>query len=230
MFDNHPDVLQALNARNKTLAKFWFSEPNARHCPRQELIGRSVLVIDVEDAFTGMLAQQLSAIGLNVTIVNFDKFHFFEGGWDLIVMGPGPGDPRNMNDSRIASVHSMVSGLLIKRQPMLAICLSHQILCMKFGFKLIRRNRPNQGAQRGIDFFGAYNRVGFYNTYVAKCNQEWASQTYDLPVKISKDDESNEIHALRGSHFVSMQFHPESILTQHGIDILADSAKKVMNI
>ena len=61
-----PQVTAALAARNTTLARFWLDErdPSAG----SELAGRRVLVVDAEDTFTGMLAHQLRALGLAVTV------------------------------------------------------------------------------------------------------------------------------------------------------------------
>src|SRR5262249_14878610 len=99
-FGERPEVRAALSSRNGDLAGFWLADtqPTAK---QPTLAGRSVLVVDAEDTFTSMIAHQLRALGLAVTVRRFDEKYAWDG-HDLIVMGPGPGDPRDTDDPRIA--------------------------------------------------------------------------------------------------------------------------------
>lgn len=227
-FGLDPDVQAALKQRNGGIADFWLSDADDRIRIDPALSGRKVLMVDAEDAFTAMLAQQLKSIGLDVTMCRFDEPALFKGDWDLAVMGPGPGDPRNMDDPRIASIRRAMSHLLAEKKSFLAVCLSHQILCLELGLELIQRASPNQGVQREIDFFGSPELVGFYNTYVAKCDSSQFARGEHSLIEVSRDAESNEVHALRGASFASIQFHAESLLTHRGVDIIASSVKRVL--
>lgn len=228
MFREEPLVMEALSSRTKNLAHFWFSNPHARKQPIPILTGKNILMIDAEDTFTNMLAQQLLAIGLHVTIRRNDEPGLLAGKWDLVVMGPGPGDPCNMNDNRIARMRIAVSNLYNEGSKFLAICLSHQMLCLELGFDLVRREVPNQGVQKEINFFGKSEYVGFYNTYVAKGNNNLFEKMNKLSVEVCYDEATSEIHALRSKRFASFQFHPESILTQYGINIICTCLKDII--
>lgn len=227
-FGLDPVVRAALQQRNSCIADFWLSDPAARVQLDPVFSGRKVLMVDAEDAFTAMLAQQLTSIGLDVTMCRFDEPAVFERHWDLAVMGPGPGDPRNMKDPRIASIRRALSYLLVEKRPFFAVCLSHQILCLELGLELIKRASANQGVQREIDFFGSRELVGFYNTYAAKCERSHFNLRDHALVEVSRDPESNEVHALRGSGFASLQFHAESLLTRRGVNIIASSLQRVL--
>ncbi|MFC5740522.1 anthranilate synthase family protein [Dyella tabacisoli] len=227
-FGLDPGVQAALKQRNGGIADFWLSDAEDRIRLDPALRGRKVLMVDAEDAFTGMLAQQLTAIGLDVTMCRFDDPALFERHWDLAVLGPGPGDPRNMDDPRIASLRRALTHLLAEKRAFFAVCLSHQILCLELGLELIQRKSPNQGVQQEIDFFGAREVVGFYNTYVARCDRSQFNLRGNSLVEVSRDAESNEVHALRGPGFASIQFHAESLLTRSGVDIIASSVKRVL--
>jgi phenazine biosynthesis protein phzE len=205
-----PRVQEELVRRNETLARFWLdSRP-----PASARCGRRVLVVDAEDTFTGMLAHQLRALGFAVTLRPY-RDGFDVEGFDLVVVGPGPGDPGDHTDPKMVLLDRLVRDLLASRQPMLAICLGHQVLSAALGLPLVRKDTPYQGVQREIDFFGQPERVGFYSTYTAVC----PSSSFD-GVEVSRDPRSGEVHALRGSSFAGVQFHPESVLTEHGIDLL----------
>jgi phenazine biosynthesis protein phzE len=185
------------------------------------LAGRRALIIDAEDTFSAMLAHQLRAIGLTVELTRFDAPHRFDD-HDLVVLGPGPGDPREADHPRMAHLTSAIEHLLSRRVPFLAVCLSHQLLCRHLGLGLRRRDVPNQGTQREIDLFGSRERVGFYNSYVACGRAEQLEVPGVGEVKVSLDAGTGEVHALRGPHFSSVQFHLESVLTQDGERLLGE--------
>ncbi|PPS67512.1 MULTISPECIES: anthranilate synthase family protein [Streptomyces] len=218
--DAHPLIRQALGRRNETIANFWLSEADQRAQPHPVLHGRRVLVVDAEDTFSAMLAHQLRAVGLTVEIGSFDTSHRFDD-HDLVVLGPGPGDPRETGHPRMARLTSAVEELLARRIPFLAVCLSHQLLCRHLGLELRRRDVPNQGTQREIDLFGSPERVGFYNSYSARARADRLEFPGVGEVKVCLDPGTGEVHALRGPHFGSVQFHLESVLTQDGERVLA---------
>ncbi|MEV8440597.1 anthranilate synthase family protein [Actinosynnema sp. NPDC051121] len=218
-FAEHPEVRDALRARNVDIAGFWLSENGSRDAVDPALVGLRVLVVDAEDTFTSMLARQLRALGLEVVVRRFDEPYDVRDA-DLVLMGPGPGDPRELGHPKIAHLRSTVERLLADRVPFLAVCLSHQVLSARLGLPLVRRDVPNQGVQLGVDLFGTPRRVGFYNTFAARS----ADDVLDLPgiglVEVCRDPRTGQVHALRGPHFASIQFHAESVLTQDGPAIL----------
>ncbi|CAL9654692.1 anthranilate synthase family protein [Streptomyces sp. enrichment culture] len=218
-FADHPSVREALGLRNDSIAGFWLAGRDAFAAGRPELAGRSVLVVDAEDTFTSMLDQQLRSLGLRVTVRRFDEDYAFEG-HDLVVMGPGPGDPQERAHPKMHHLHTAVGTLLRERRPFLAVCLSHQVLGLGLGLPLRRRTVPNQGVQKRIDLFGSAEHVGFYNTFALVSEDDEFTAEGLGRVRVSRDPATGEVHALRGPGFASMQFHPESVLTQDGPRIL----------
>ncbi|MBB5123186.1 anthranilate/para-aminobenzoate synthase component II [Streptomyces eurocidicus] len=214
-FGRHPRVRAALAERNTGIAGFWLAPDTERARTVPVLAGRRVLVVDAEDTFTSMIDHQLRAMGLTVTVRRFDEPYSFDG-HDLVVMGPGPGDPRELSHPKIAHLDAAIGTLLDERRPFLAVCLSHQVLSLRLGLELGRREVPNQGVQRGIDLFGSPERVGFYNTFAARSATDTVPYGTAGTVEVSRDPANGEVHALRGPHFASMQFHAESVLTQDG--------------
>ncbi|PZT74832.1 MULTISPECIES: anthranilate synthase family protein [unclassified Streptomyces] len=221
-FGDHPRVRDALGRRNETIASFWLEEERGRARPVPRLAGRKVLVVDAEDTFTAMIAHQLRAMSMEVTVVRFDEPYSFAP-YDLVVMGPGPGDPRDAAHPKIAHLREAVDMLLLERRPFLAVCLSHQMLSLRMGLDLRRRAHPNQGVQREIDLFDRRERVGFYNTFAAHS----VLDRFEVPgigtVEACREAESGEVHALRGPGFRSMQFHAESVLTGDGTRIVSEA-------
>jgi 2-amino-4-deoxychorismate synthase len=224
---SHPEVRALLERRNATLARYWFTEPGRRADRRPDLAGLDTLVVDAEDTFTAMLAAQLRSLGLAVRIESWHRVS--EADIDaarLVVLGPGPGDPRDREDPRVRAMAGLADRLVRGDRPFLAVCLGHQVTAAALGLEIVRRPTPNQGVQRTVDLFGRLEQVGFYNTFAARVDGPVAATSSRRgPVRTSRDPRTGEVHALRGRGFTSLQFHPESLLTRSGPDILADSIR-----
>ncbi|MEV4629736.1 chorismate-binding protein [Micromonospora sp. NPDC049523] len=217
-----PAVRAALAARNDRLARFWLEQraPGAALVPA--LAGRRVLIVDGEDTFTGMLAHQLRALGLAVELRPWhDAGAVGADRADLVVVGPGPGDPNQLDDPKMASLRGLLTGLLEQGRPTLAICLGHQLLSGLLGLRLHRRDAPYQGLQREIELFGTVRRVGFYSTFTALAEADELVTGYGS-VRVARDGGDGAVHALRGSTFAGVQFHPESVLSQDGLAVLGE--------
>lgn len=192
------------------------------------LEGRTVLMIYAEDTFAHMFAQQLRALGLLVTIQSFKEPALLLNILaDLVVMSSGPGNPCNMSDTRISTLCEILFRLLAERRPFFSVCLSHQMLCLKLGLDVVRRSLANQGVQSEIDFLGTKEIVGFYNSFVAKNEPNVIRDLNNMQIKVCYDSQYYEVHALRAPHFISLQFHLESLLTCNGIGIISYSLKGV---
>jgi len=119
-------------------------------------------------------------------------------------------------------MHGVVAARAGSGRPLLAVCLSHQILAGLLGLPLEPLAEPYQGTQRRVRAFGQDVRVGFYNTYTARARQ-------DLPgVAVSADARTREVVALRGPGTASVQFHLESILSADGVRLLTEIAADLL--
>ncbi|QKW04826.1 phenazine-specific anthranilate synthase [Streptomyces sp. NA02536] len=218
-----PSVREALVRRNEPLAPFWLTDPGARSTPRPALAGRRVLIIDAEDHFTAMGATLLRALGCEVEVRRYDEDYALQGP-DLVVVGPGPGDPRDRGHAKIDILYEVTGQLLEQDTPFLSVCLGHQVLSRTLGLDLVRRPVPNQGVQRAVDLFGSRELVYFYNSFTAVSGTDEIPSAPVRPgtVRIARDALGDEVLALRGPGFCSVQFHPASVMTRNGDRVLGD--------
>jgi len=216
-----PEVRAALAARNEHLARFWLDSRAPGELTMPALAGRTAVIVDGEDTFTAMLAHQLRALGLAVTVLPWNAVTPPEPTADLVVVGPGPGDPGDPRDPKMASLRALVAALLPAGRPLLGVCLGHQILSAHLGLALHRRDSPYQGLARDVDFFGAARRVGFYSSFCALSAADTFASPHG-PVAVSRDADDGTVHALRGPRFAGVQFHPESVLSRDGVQVLAE--------
>ncbi|SCF08657.1 phenazine biosynthesis protein phzE [Micromonospora purpureochromogenes] len=215
-----PEVRAVLAARNTPLARFWLEERVPGTTRLAGLAGRRALIVDGEDTFTGMLAHQLGALGLDVDVRPWQRAAPLDG-YDLVVVGPGPGDPGAITEPKMAALRALLADRLAAGLPTLAVCLGHQLLAGLLGLPLHRREAPYQGLQRDVRVFGTSRRVGFYSTFTALADRDRLGTRYG-PVEVSRDPADGAVHALRGPGFAGVQFHPESVLSRDGLAVLAD--------
>ena len=207
------DVLIALNSRNQRLAKFWLTD-QAGASPAPELTGKTVAILHGEDDFANMLCHVFAVQGMKPTVIRHEDFASFDG-YDLAVVGPGPGDPRDESSAKITTFRGAVDGLLASGQPFMAVCLGHQVLCDRLGLPLAYKDIVFQGTQSRVQLFGRDEAVGFYNTFVAR-----APASLPDGVTVEADPATGDIHLVAGPHFRGVQFHAESILTENGVAII----------
>ncbi len=211
------DVLLALNTRNQRLSKFWLTDQGGA-APAPELAGRSVAILHGEDDFANMLHHVFAVLGMKPTVIRHEDYR--PGGfdaYDLAVVGPGPGDPRDGDHPKIATFRGAVDELLAAKKPFLSVCLGHQVLCDRLGIGLAYKDIVFQGTQSTVSIDGRPEAVGFYNTFVGRVGPDDV-----LPdgVRVETDPATGDIHLLAGPHFRGVQFHAESILTENGVALI----------
>ncbi|MBD0842720.1 MULTISPECIES: anthranilate synthase family protein [unclassified Streptomyces] len=215
-----PRVRAALDGRRASLAPFWLRMQERAG----ELTGHA-LVVDGEDTFTAMLAHVLRSGGLEVTVRRYDEEGLREAVLaheGPLVLGPGPGDPSDTADPKMRFLRALTAeALRSHRHGVLGVCLGHELIAAELGLDIVRKEVPYQGAQTEIDLFGRAETVGFYNSFVARCDDEAAAELAAHGVEVSRSA-SHEVHALRGAGFAGVQFHPESVLTLDGAAIVRE--------
>jgi phenazine biosynthesis protein phzE len=213
------DVLISLHRRNERLSRFWFTD-QSETAPVDALAGKHVVVLDGEDDFVNMLQHVLRVLGMSSETVRHTDYApgAFDAA-DVVVVGPGPGDPRDAEDAKIKSVRAAVEELLRSGKPFLAVCLGHQVLCGLLGIPLVYKDIVFQGTQTRVAVMGREENVGFYNTFVARVD---VATPLPPGVSVDSDPLTGDVHHLSGPHYRGVQFHAESILTEHGADLVRE--------
>jgi len=213
-----PQVRRLLAERNATLARYWLRADGTADAAVD--LG-PVHVVNAEDDFTAMLAHLLRSVGYRVREYGWAELSgptgdLLAGTREPVVLGPGPGDPRDLMDRRIWSLRSLAEARLAVGRPVLGVCLGHQVLCLALGLEVLRLPTPDQGRQRSIDLYGRRHRVGFYNSFAAR-----VPDTPVPGVQFATDAGGRRVHAVRGRALAGLQFHAESVLSTDGSMIIA---------
>lgn len=215
-----PRVRAALDGRRAHLAPFWLRMQELSY----DLAGHA-FVVDGEDTFTSMLAHVLRSGGLEVTVRRYDEPGLREAVLaheGPVVLGPGPGDPSDLTDPKMRFLRDLTAEVVRDhRHGVLGVCLGHELLAAELGLEIVRKEVPYQGAQTTVDLFGRPETVGFYNSFVARCDDDTAEELAAHGIEVSRDG-NGEVHALRGPGFAGVQFHPESVLTLNGAAVVRE--------
>jgi phenazine biosynthesis protein phzE len=215
-----PRVRAALDGRRTNLAPFWL-----RMQERSDDLEGHALVVDGEDTFTSMLAHVLRSGGLDVTVRRYDEPGLADAvraHAGPVVLGPGPGDPSDLQDPKMLFLRALTAEVLRDhRHGVLGVCLGHELIAAELGLETVRKEVPYQGAQTTVDLFGRPETVGFYNSFVAHCDDEAARELAAHGIEVSRSD-THEVHAVRGPGFAGVQFHPESVLTLNGTAVVRE--------
>jgi 2-amino-4-deoxychorismate synthase len=227
-FRNDEDIAELLQLRNQHLSKFWFFSQSGMHIEVTGLVGKRVVIIDNEDDFCHMQKHIMGKMGITVDVVRFSDFipeNFVDH--DLVVIGPGIGDPNDIQSQKMKKIFEVTNEFLRQERKFLSICLGHQILCRALGIEVIKKKETFQGVPKTIDLFGVPEIAGFYNTFAGRFTEGLEAKKN---ISVSYDHGSGEIHSIKdnGRKFIGFQFHVESILTQNGYDILKNALLELM--
>jgi anthranilate synthase/aminodeoxychorismate synthase-like glutamine amidotransferase len=186
-----------------------------------------ILMIDNYDSFTYNLVQYLGVLGSEVEVHRNDKITLDEienMKPERIVISPGPGTPQSagITISMIERFHS-------NKVPILGVCLGHQAIGAAFGGRVLHAARIMHGKTSEIshDSKGVFRDLP--NPITATRYHSLAVERKSLPscLEVSAEAEDGEIMGLRHREYPveGIQFHPESILTKEGMNILKNFLK-----
>mgnify|MGYP001773144265 CR=1 FL=1 len=180
-----------------------------------------ILMIDNYDSFTYNLVHYLGELGERVLVFRNDKITLEEVGRlnpNIIVISPGPCTPKEAG----------ISVDLIKefagRIPILGVCLGHQSIGYAFGGNIVKARRLLHGKTSQIYHDGKGIYEGLPNPFEATRYHSLLIERESLPdnLEITAWTDEGEIMGVRHKEYLieGVQFHPESILTKHGKDLL----------
>ena len=190
-----------------------------------------ILMIDNYDSFTFNIVQYMSELGANLKVVRNDEITIKEIEKmkpSQIVISPGPCTPNEAGISVdvITRFHASI--------PILGVCLGHQSIAQAFGGRVIRAKRVMHGKVSSI----YHNNVGVFETldqgFTATRYHSLVIEKSTLPSCLeitawclADDGDFEEIMGIRHKEFPiqGVQFHPESILTEHGHKLLENFIK-----
>ncbi|WP_163655240.1 aminodeoxychorismate/anthranilate synthase component II [Listeria sp. PSOL-1] len=181
-----------------------------------------ILLIDHHDSFTYNLYQYFLELGTNVDVVYPEKlahitnFSYYKG----IVLSPGPGSPETKKET-LAFLAKIPTDM-----PILGICLGHQIIAYHFGGKIIKAPAPFHGKTSEVMTYPSklFQDIPKKITVTRYHSLIVPRETLPNNLLITAETDNQLIMALehRFLPIMSVQFHPEAILSTYGHQILAN--------
>lgn len=185
-----------------------------------------ILMIDNYDSFTYNLVQYLGELGVEVRVVRNDELTVAEAAAldpERIVISPGPCTPNEAGIS-VPLIQAMAG-----RVPILGVCLGHQSIGQAFGGHIVKARRVMHGKTSPIHHAGQGVFSGLTNPFEATRYHSLVIERDTLPAclevtawTVTADGAMDEIMGVRHRELAiqGVQFHPESLLTRHGHDLL----------
>jgi len=183
-------------------------------------------MIDNYDSFTYNLVQYLGELGADVVVYRNDKITVQEMAKlnpERIMISPGPCTPNE------AGVSMEAIRYFAGKKPILGVCLGHQSIGQVFGGKIVHAKKIMHGKTSMIHHNGIGVFTGLHNPYEATRYHSLVIEKQSLPDCLeitawteNSDGGLDEIMGVRHREYAieGVQFHPESILTEHGHDLL----------
>ncbi|ASY21865.1 para-aminobenzoate synthetase component II [Candidatus Planktophila dulcis] len=181
-----------------------------------------ILVIDNYDSFVFNLVQYLQQLGAECTVVRNDEVEASEAGkYDGVLISPGPGTP----DKAGVSI-AMINFCAEKSIPLFGVCLGHQAIGEAFGATVSRAPELLHGKTSQVIHNGAGVLTNLPSPFMATRYHSLAVERDTVPavLEITGSTESGVVMSMRHTTLPieGVQFHPESVLTEHGHLMLAN--------
>ena len=186
-----------------------------------------LLVLDNYDSFTFNLVQYLGELGADVVVIRNDERsveEIAELAPDRVVVSPGPGAPQE------AGVSIELFRSLGQSTPMLGVCLGHQALGEAFGGETVRADRVMHGKTAPVWHTVEGIFVGIPSPFTVARYHSLVTDASGLPGELvpvawsGAEGDSSEVQAIRHREHPlwGVQFHPESLFSEHGKTLLAN--------
>lgn len=181
-----------------------------------------ILVVDNYDSFTWNLVHYLREVGAVVRVVRNDEVEAADAMASpakAFLISPGPGTP---DDAGISL--DLVAACAEARRPLLGVCLGHQAIGRHFGGKIVRTPQPMHGKTCSIEHTGSGLFTGLPSPFQATRYHSLAVSEENLPgcliVNAVAGDATIQGLRHRDLPIHGVQFHPESIASEHGHQLL----------
>ena len=181
-----------------------------------------VLFIDNFDSFTYNLVEEFRLLNFTVTVVRnnieLDKLVLLAKQHDLVVLSPGPGSPADAGNS--IALLAELSGQV----PFFGICLGHQIIAQHAGARVSHAPSPVHGKVAQLNHSGSHCFKNFPQLLsVARYHSLIVDELPDDYICLATADNLIMAFYQPVKRLLGFQFHPESILTTHGSELLRQS-------
>lgn len=218
-------IAPVFTARNEKLSQFWMQKQNPfKPASLKELKDAKITIINNEDNFAYMIAHVVKSFGCAVSVIDTFDYTIDTDDSDILVIGPGPGDPNNEEHERMTALNGIFAQVK-GTKPILGICLGHQIMALGLGLQVMRQDSSTQGMPRDVKVNGHTHQLGFYNSF-----SPTLSEGKDIPEGLQIDlDSEGRIIAMSGQDMIGFQFHPESVMSKTGSELLLNALQKLKN-
>jgi para-aminobenzoate synthetase component 2 len=183
---------------------------------------RKILVVDNYDSFVFNLVQYLQQLGAECTVVRNDQLKVSDAdNYDGVLISPGPGTPEGAGVSV-----ELVKYCGEKKIPLLGVCLGHQVIAVAYGAIVSRAPELLHGKTSVVNHNNKSVLADIPTPFTATRYHSLAIEKQTLPdeIEVTGSTDSGVIMAIQHKTLpiCGVQFHPESVLTEHGYQMIGN--------
>lgn len=218
-----------LLSRQANLAKVYLENIENTDLIVPEIVWKKFILINNWDDFVYMIAHLIEKMWWVCKIVenvDYDNSKNF----DFTLIWPWPWNINDETDPKMKKVLEVTKNLRVNWEKVIWICLWHQALCKDIWFEIVHQGKIRQGKQEEIEIFWTKQTVAFYNSFspvLPSCYTDLVLQS-----SLKRHDfwlyDDNRLLYQKTDNTVSVQFHPESIMTINGYEILKEMILKII--
>lgn len=190
-----------------------------------------LLIIDHHDSFSAMIADYCRQLGVEQQMITTDQITShtltdYQPRW--IIIGPGPGHP---SDQTLVATKRLIGDAIARQIPLLGICLGHQLIGEIYGAKIITAKQICHGIISEITHTNNTLFDGLPTTFKVTRYHSLLIETASLrnsELQITATTAKQEVMAIAHPQLAvyGIQFHPESVTTEYGLELLANFLTK----
>ncbi len=178
-----------------------------------------IAVIDNRDSFVFNLVRYLEELDAQCTIFENDVESAALAGFDGVMISPGPGDPKGAGNSL-----AIIEWAAKEKKPLLGVCLGHQAIAEAFGGEVGSAGQLLHGQTSRIEHQGEGIFKGLPPNFLATRYHSLAIRELPDLLRVIARSDDGEVMGIehKDGRIFGVQFHPESVLTEHGHQLLGN--------
>lgn len=219
-YEQQKNVESVIKQRQSRLSNIYLEDIEWKDLLVPKIVWKKFLLVNNWDDFVYMIAHLIEKMWWVCDIVE-NAYYENNENFDFTLIWPGPWDINDETDSKMKKVLEITRDLRASWGKVIWICLWHQAICKDMWLEVAHQEKIRQWKQEDVNIFWNKETVAFYNSFSPLMQDDSRVEEYELY-------DNNRLLYQKTWTTVSVQFHPESIMTLNGFEILKEMILKLL--
>lgn len=214
------NIQSIINQRQSRLSSIHLENIDSRNLLVSQIVWKKFVLINNWDDFVYMIAYLIEKMWWVCDIVENAEYESSEN-YDFTLIWPWPWNINDVNNPKMKKIMEVTRDLRDSWKKVIWVCLWHQAICKDMWLDIAHQDKIRQWKQEEVKVFWNIETVAFYNSF---------SPVFDDIIKLDEHElyDDNRLLYQKTDNSISVQFHPESIMTINGYEILKEMILKIL--